>query len=293
MEADLLIPLRFRCQKIMLVGDPKQLPPTVLSIAGKNNNLRQSLFCRLYSLFKQNTSKTSPITMLTTQYRMHSEICQFPNHKFYDRCLTTHSSVDERTNHFPLHPLIFYDLIQSRHEKDSVGSSFNMYEINVVQHFCKLLATDVTIWQSLISKNSVTTTVEPNSTIIQLNDARSIAIQQRIAVITPYQAQVNYLREELPTAIEVMTTDSSQGSEKDIVIISCVRANDSIGFLDDGPRLNVMLTRAKYGLYIFGNLTWLSQQDEHWRSLIDDAHKRRILRVQGQPIHTLPVRQRI
>jgi hypothetical protein len=138
LEADLLIPLRFRCQKIMLVGDPKQLPPTVLSIAGKNNNLCQSLFCRLYSLFKQNTSKTSPITMLTIQYRMHSEICQFPNHKFYD-------------------------LIQSRHEKDSVGSAFNMYEINVVQHFCKLLATDVTIWQSLISKNSVTTTVEPNS----------------------------------------------------------------------------------------------------------------------------------
>jgi superfamily I DNA and/or RNA helicase len=167
-----------------------------------------------------------------------------------------------------------------------------MYETNVVQHFCKLLATNVTIWQSLIGKNSVTTTVEPNSTstIIQLNDARSIAIQQRIAVITPYQAQVNYLREVLPTAIEVMTTDSSQGSEKDIVVISCVRANDSIGFLDDEPRLNVMLTRAKYGLYIFGNLTWLSLQDQHWRSLIDDAHKRRILRVGNQSIHTLPIR---
>jgi superfamily I DNA and/or RNA helicase len=112
-------------------------------------------------------------------------------------------------------------------------------------------------------------------------------------VITPYQAQVLYLREQLPSKIEVMTTDSSQGSEKDIVVIYCVRANGSIGFLDEPSRMNVMLTRAKYGLYIFGNLTWLSQQDDYWRKLTDDAHKRRILRVVGEPIYTLPKRQAI
>ncbi|CAF1219678.1 unnamed protein product [Rotaria sordida] len=156
-----------------------------------------------------------------------------------------------------------------------------------------MLATDLTVWQSLIAGNAATTSTEANSTLIQFNDHRSIAIQQRIAVITPYQAQVRYLRAQLPSYIEVMTTDSSQGSEKDIVIISCVRANDCIGFLNDPSRLNVMLTRARYGLYIFGNLTWLAQQGVCWRALIDDAHKRRILHVVAETIDTLPKRQSI
>jgi senataxin len=276
----------------MLIGDPKQLSPTVVSDAGKDYNLHQSLYSRLYSIFKQDEyKKNRPITMLTTQYRMHSELCQFPSNHFYDACLKTHVSVDQRMAHFPLQPLVVYDLIQSRHEVDANGSSFNTKEVYFIQYFCTMLATDVSIWQSLIAGSSAETSSETNLTTIQLNGERSIAIQQRIAVITPYQAQSSCLRKHLPPEIEVMTIDSSQGSERDIVIISCVRANDSIGFLDDSSRLNVMLTRAKYGLYIFGNLTWLSQHDDYWKELTDDAHKRGILRVVAESIHTLPKRQ--
>ncbi|CAF0728103.1 unnamed protein product [Rotaria sordida] len=70
-------------------------------------------------------------------------------------------------------------------------------------------------------------------------------VQQRIAVITPYKAQVRLLRSYLPRYIEIMTVDSSQGKEKDIVILSCVRSGGTIGFLDDMNRVNVMLTRPK------------------------------------------------
>ncbi|CAF3823431.1 unnamed protein product [Rotaria sp. Silwood1] len=194
--------------------------------------------------------------MLITQYRMHLEICRFPNQCFYGGRLITHSSVAQRMAHFPLRPYSVYDLIHGRHEMDEgTRSSYNMLEVACIQRFCTMLVTNVNIWQSLIGQNSAMESTQSNSTAtIQLNDDFSIAIQRRIAVITPYSAQVALLQKYLPPAIDVMTVDSSQGSEKDIIIISCVRGNDSIGFLDDKSRLNVMLTRAKYGLYIFGEV---------------------------------------
>lgn len=282
LEPDLLIPLKFRCQKIMLVGDPEQLPPTVLSDAGTENNLGQSLYSRLFSCFEQYGSKKSTITMLVTQYRMHSELCQFSSRTFYDSRLETHPSVDERMKNFPLNPLIYYDLVNSRHEVGVTKSSFNMHEVLCIQRFCTMLATNVEIWRSLKALTETT------QFVIQLDDQRSIEIQERIAVITPYQAQVNLLRKKLPSNIEVMTTDSSQGSEKDIVIISCVRGNDSIGFLKNKARLNVMLTRAKYGLYVFGNLTWLSGQDGCWKKLFVDARDRERIRKADISSITLP-----
>lgn len=288
LEADLLIPFKFRCQKIMLVGDPKQLSPTVISEAGKAYKLDQSLYCRLYSIFERHNSPNSPITMLTTQYRMHSEICQFPNEYFYGNRLTTPRLVDIRVAHFPLKPLFFYDLMRSQHEIHHTRSSFNMDEVSCIGRFCTLLATDGKICRSLIAGVTPTPPTEAHQGPIALNDKRSIRIQERIAVITPYQAQVDYLRAQLPPHIEVMTADSSQGSEKDIVIISCVRGKDSIGFLYEQSRLNVILTRARYGLYVFGNLTWLSQQDDMWNALFWNAHKRGLLLAADESNVALP-----
>ena len=237
----------------MLLGDPCQLRPT------------------------------GPVTMLSTQYRMHSAICQFPSKAFYHNRLKTFSKVDQEMEHFPLQPLYLYDMANSRHYIDHGGSSFNIDEVNFVIQFCKMLATDISIWRSLIFEDSEEyhENSAMNTRPIMLNDDRSIAIQQRIAVITPYQAQIRRFESQLPQDIELMTADSAQGSEKDIVIISCVRSHGTIGFLDDRSRLNVMLTRAKYGLYVVGNLTSLALQDKYWKGLIDDAHKRKILHCLG------------
>jgi superfamily I DNA and/or RNA helicase len=255
----------------------------VLSSAGKRYNLDQSLYSRLYLIFKQYNNKNRPITMLITQYRMPSELCQFPSECFYENRLETHPLVDRRMKHFPLKPLICYDLVHGRNTMDITKSSFNSHEASCIQDFCTMLVTHVGIWRSLVMDGAPITSTEANQGTIQLNDERSIQIQKRIAVITPYQAQVNYLRnQKLPPKIEVMTTDSAQGSEKDIVIISCVRGNGSIGFLDNRSRLNVMITRARYGLYIFGNLTWLSQQDNCWHRLVWDAHSRGLLHSVGE-----------
>ena len=82
-----------------------------------------------------------------------------------------------------------------------------------------------------------------------------------VGVISPYRAQVQYLRRLFKKReffkpyrhlISVNTVDGFQGQERDIILISLVRANDEgqIGFLRDLRRMNVAITRARMKLII-------------------------------------------
>ncbi|CAF3321766.1 unnamed protein product [Rotaria socialis] len=288
LEADLLLPLRFKCTKIMLVGDPLQLPPCVLSDAGKMYGLSQSLYARLHSNFEEYPN--GPITMLDTQYRMHPDICRFPSEYFYTHRLLTDASVARRMRDFPLKPLYVYNMTQSLQSSDDASSSFNESEAKYIRAFCESLISCLAAPVNQVSSDSEDNddndddedAYDENIEIkclrpIPINDARSIDIQKRIAIITPYKAQVRLLRSYLPPYIEIMTADGSQGKEKDIVIVSCVRSGGTIGFLDDMHRVNVMLTRPKNGLYVVGNLTQLANQNECWKAFVDHARVKNII----------------
>lgn len=88
-----LIPLRFGCDKIIQVGDPEQLPATVLSKLCQDKGFAMSMFERIYQRFRFNGSSKNPIRMLYVQYRMHPEICLFPSQNFYRGRLTTNPFV--------------------------------------------------------------------------------------------------------------------------------------------------------------------------------------------------------
>ena len=91
-----------------------------------------------------------------------------------------------------------------------------------------------------------------------------------VGVISPYRAQVQYLRQQLRKReffkpfrhlISVNTVDGFQGQERDIIVISLVRSNDEgqIGFLRDLRRMNVAITRARMKLIIMGNASTMTR----------------------------------
>jgi hypothetical protein len=93
-----------------------------------------------------------------------------------------------------------------------------------------------------------------------------------IGVISPYRAQVLKLRGMFPQLrfprLKIASVDSFQGSERDYIIISCVRSKNKIGFVADERRLNVSITRARRGLVIIGNSETLARCSAKWSDLV-------------------------
>jgi ATP-dependent RNA/DNA helicase IGHMBP2 len=93
-----------------------------------------------------------------------------------------------------------------------------------------------------------------------------------IAVVTPYNAQVQLLRDRLSgePEIEIGTVDGLQGREKEAVVVSLVRSNEQgeVGFLAELRRLNVALTRARRHLTVIGDSATLAR-DSGLRGMVD------------------------
>jgi hypothetical protein len=85
-ELETLIPLCLGAKRCVLIGDPQQLPATVMS---SSLLYRRSLFDRLQASGVE-------LFMLTQQYRMHAEICLFPSQYFYGTNLVCDESVRKR-----------------------------------------------------------------------------------------------------------------------------------------------------------------------------------------------------
>lgn len=253
-ELSALIPLKYGCSKCILVGDPEQLPPTVLSRAAQNYGYEQSLFVRMQK------NHPNDVHLLDTQYRMHPEISSFPSKQFYHSRLVDGPNMAllrEKPWHAStiLGPYRFFD-VEGVQTKEAKGYSFiNVPELNAAMALYQRLKTDY----------------------------RSYDFKGKIGIITTYKAQLKELKwrfeqkygNEIFEEIEFNTTDAFQGREREIIIFSCVRASATggIGFLGDIRRMNVGLTRAKSSLWVLGDSRSL-QQGQFWNKLIEDAKAR-------------------
>jgi senataxin len=138
-ETSALIPLRCGAKKCILVGDPKQLPPTVLSSLAKEKLFDQSLFERILKQFPKSAN------MLTIQYRMHPELSVFPSTFFYDSRLKDGPDVlknraAEWHSHRTFQPYRVYDIPQGREETGSGHSYYNCAEVASCVDLVKVLS---------------------------------------------------------------------------------------------------------------------------------------------------------
>ncbi|XP_069131979.1 microtubule-associated protein futsch-like [Argopecten irradians] len=250
-ELDCLIPLQYGTSKLIMVGDPEQLSPTVLSRKAEEKCFGQSMFERMYGYYRYKDS--SPVLLLDTQYRMNPEIVTFPSQYVYGGRLLSDRCTVERGLNFPLKPYLVFNIDQGQEQSSQAGSIKNEAEAQFVSMMC----------QHFIHYADIP--------------------QTDIGIITPYQRQkallLEYLKQSKMTSIEVGTVDGFQGREKVVIIMSCVRASSSggIGFVGNRKRMNVALTRARSAMYVVGNLSSLERPGGEWHDLIDDARKRNVI----------------
>jgi ATP-dependent RNA/DNA helicase IGHMBP2 len=231
-----------RAQRLIMAGDPFQLPPTVKSDKAAKEGLSLTLMEKLLNRV--------PTVLLDVQYRMNPEIMAFPNRWFYADKLVAHSSTERR--YFKEgRGVLFVDTAGAGYDEEhnaETQSVCNQGEAEfIIQRFTELLNLD-----------------EHHQTI-------------SAALIAPYSEQVRLLNTQFEEVfqthnenVRIQTIDSFQGQERDAVIISLVRSNtrNEIGFLRDYRRMNVAMTRARYKLVMVGDSATLSA-DPFYDALIN------------------------
>lgn len=219
-----------KASKVVLTGDPFQLPPTVKSqeAAKKGFNI---------TMIEKCLKRLQQVNLLNVQYRMNEAIMGFSNRQFYNNELMAASSVKDHQLDIELNaPVIFIDTAGCGFDEKvhhAYQSKYNPEEFQILREHLYQMAT-----------------------------AFAEKASPSIAIISPYREQVMYIEDELKgdpmlgnLELDVNTIDGFQGQERDVVFISLVRSNikGDIGFLTDYRRMNVAMTRARKQLIIVGD----------------------------------------
>ena len=241
LEAACWIPMR-RVSRVVLAGDHCQLPPTVKSIAALKAGLGKTLMERIVEIHPE------AVTLLRMQYRMNDDIMRFSSNYFYDGKVESAPEVKYRSILDLDTPIEWKDTSLLDEKEQFVGESFGRINkaeaeltLDTLQHYFE-----------------------------RIGKQRLLDERIDVGIISPYRAQVQYLRRLLMKReyfkpfrrlISVNTVDGFQGQERDVIIISLVRSNDEgqIGFLRDLRRMNVAITRARMKLIILGDKNTLTR----------------------------------
>ena len=231
-----------RADRVILAGDHCQLPPTIKCIEAARGGLGRTL------LEKVVLHKPETMSLLKIQYRMHEAIMRFPFRWFYHDELEAAPEVKYRGILDFDTPVSWIDTSELDLQEKAVAEGTGRLNTGEAE----LLVRELKNYMERIGIRRI--------------------LEEHIdfGVISPYRAQVHYLRHLLKKEpffrpcrrlITVHTVDGFQGQERDVIMISLVRANEKgqIGFLRDLRRMNVAITRARMKLLILGEAVTLTR----------------------------------
>ena len=261
LEAACWIPMR-RASRVILAGDHCQLPPTVKSTAALRAGLGKTLMERIAE------NKPEVVTLLKIQYRMNEEIMRFSSDWFYHGEVESAPQIKYRSILEDDSPITWIDTSNEENqvtiEGDDVVSGekrddMNFHEQFVGESFGRINKAEADLTLLTLAEY-----------LTQVGKRRVLEESIDVGIISPYRAQVQYLKRLLKKyeffkpyrrLISVNTVDGFQGQERDVILISLVRSNDEgqIGFLKDLRRMNVAMTRARMKLIILGDKSTMTK----------------------------------
>ncbi|MDR0845137.1 MAG: ATP-binding protein [Tannerella sp.] len=231
-----------KCNRLVLAGDPCQLPPVIKCFEASKAGLNTTLIDKLIRRIPRSAS------MLEIQYRMNETIMRFPSYWFYHDRLKAAPEVRDRSIGDRDVPLIWYDTSECNYAEDMPAENSGRINKREADDMVRQL-------RDYIER------VRPSKVLDEHID---------FGVISPYRLQVQYLRQLVKKdeffrpfrkLITIHTVDGFQGQERDVIFLSLVRANEegNIGFLSDLRRINVAITRARMKLIIYGDTSTLKK----------------------------------
>ncbi|XP_067947241.1 NFX1-type zinc finger-containing protein 1-like [Watersipora subatra] len=241
LEAHIVTALSKHCQHLILIGDHKQLKPnpTVYDLAVK--------YHLDLSLFERMVNNGLPVNTLNIQHRMRPEISKYIRGHVYDS-LDDHPSVLERAAVKGMKsPVFFFNHDNPEKSDESTGSKSNAFEAQLVVELARYL--------------------------LQQENYKP----EHITIITMYTGQLLLIKRYMPRkefqGMKITSVDNFQGEENKVVIISLVRSNEegNLGFVKIENRVCVALSRAQYGMYVFGNFDMLCTGSTLWQDIVTQA----------------------
>lgn len=241
LEAACWIPIR-KADRVILAGDHCQLPPTVKAPEALRAGLGHTL---MQTIVK---NKPDTVSLLKLQYRMNDEIMHFSSEWFYGGMLQSAPEVKYRSILDFDTPIEWINTEGLDCNEEFIGENYGR-----------------------INKSEAELSIEQlKGYITKIGRERFLNERIDVGMISPYKAQVQYLRRLVRNdaffkpyrqAITINTVDGFQGQERDVILISLVRANEEgqIGFLNDLRRMNVAITRARMKLIILGDASTLTR----------------------------------
>eukprot|EP01029_Cantina_marsupialis_P030820 TRINITY_DN84839_c0_g2_i2.p1 TRINITY_DN84839_c0_g2~~TRINITY_DN84839_c0_g2_i2.p1 ORF type:complete len:442 (-),score=144.07 TRINITY_DN84839_c0_g2_i2:127-1452(-) len=268
-EPESYVPL-MHAKRVVLAGDPQQLPPTIISKEAARDGLQYTLLDRSIDQLKEFAAGSGDeecpwYNFLDTQYRMNHNISDWSSKEMYSSKLFSDESVSEH---------LLMDLLEERHSYDDCelkdGENDELLSMPLVHVDTAGCDMDDELFEE--SRRNVKEAVTV-ATICRMMIEEGSLEPVDIAIVTPYNGQVSLLRHLLHSKypkIEIRSVDGFQGREKELIVLSMVRSNElrEIGFLSDRRRTNVAVTRARRGLFVVGD-SFTLQTDSLLKSLME------------------------